>query len=151
MTRPYPWKCRRCRKQAVHPRVADYSTEIEHDGRIYPVTVPDLPMLECSECHARTLPDASFEQVMGAFRQEAGLLTPSQIRDRRKQLGLTQEQLAGHLRVAEETVCRWEKGAQIQQRSMDLLLRLFFDLPEVRRYFGIKPDAKSAAVSVGRS
>jgi len=143
MTRPYPWKCRRCRKEAVRPKVADYTTEIEHDGRSYSVTAPNLDILECTECSARTLPDKSFEEVMNAFRQQAGLLTPSQIREKRKQLGLTQEQLAGYLKVAEETVCRWEKGGQIQQRSMDLLLRLFFDVPEVRHYFGVKQDVKS--------
>ena len=44
--------------------------------------------------------------------------------------------MLGLLRVAKETVSRWETGAQIQQRAMDLLLRLFFDIPEVRRQLG---------------
>jgi hypothetical protein len=36
------------------------------------------------------------------------------------------------LRIASATVSRWETGAQIQQRALDLLMRLFFGLSEVR-------------------
>ena len=53
-------------------------------------------------------------------------------REQRKALSLTQEQLAVRLGVAQETLSRWETGAQIQQRSLDNLLRLFFLLPTVR-------------------
>jgi hypothetical protein len=35
--------------------------------------------------------------------------------------------------VGPATVSRWETGGQVQQRSLDKLLRLYFTLPEVRR------------------
>jgi putative zinc finger/helix-turn-helix YgiT family protein len=82
------------------------------------------------------LSDASSEKVTQELRQKAGLLTPTQIRENRKRLGLNQEQLANLLRVAKETVSRWETGGQIQQRAMDLLLRMFFDVPQVRHWLG---------------
>lgn len=132
--RPFPWKCGTCGKRAVNPQVVEYTTEKEHDGRAYSLKIPNLQIFECEECHTRTLPDDSSDKVTDALREAAGLLTPKEIRDKRKHLGLTQEQLANFLKVAKETVSRWETGGQIQQRSMDLLLRLFFNVPEVRRW-----------------
>lgn len=134
MTRPYPWKCRSCGKPSLSPTVVDYPAEMEHDGRAYSFVVPQLEILECSSCHNRVLPDEALARVTGELRSQAGLLAPQEIRDRRKSLSLTQEQLANYLKVAKETVSRWETGGQIQQRAMDLLLRLFFDLWEVRAW-----------------
>jgi putative zinc finger/helix-turn-helix YgiT family protein len=134
MTRPFPWKCRKCRELSVRPVTVDYTTEMDHDGRPYTVTVPQLEILECTCCHARSLPDEAFARLAEALRRQVGLLTPEEIRAGREQLGLTQKQLASHLRVAESTVCRWETGAQIQQRVMDLLLRAYFNLPALRQY-----------------
>ncbi len=130
--RPFPWKCRTCGKQAVTRAVVTYETEREHDGRSYAIVVPYLEVFECGECHARLLSDESREKVTDALRTKAGLLTPKEIREYRRGLSLTQEQLANCLRVAKETVSRWETGGQIQQRAMDLLLRLFFGPPSVR-------------------
>jgi putative zinc finger/helix-turn-helix YgiT family protein len=130
--RPFPWKCGTCGKRAVNARSVEYVAVREHDGRAYSLKIPNLDIYECDECHARTLPDASFEKVTDALRAEAGLLTPTEIRENRKRLGLNQEQLANSLRVAKETVSRWETGGQIQQRAMDLLLRVFFGVPQVR-------------------
>jgi putative zinc finger/helix-turn-helix YgiT family protein len=132
--RPFPWKCGTCGKRAVMPRVVEYGIEKEHDGRAYPLTIPNLEVYECQECHACTLPDKSSDKVTCALREAAGLLTPMEIRDQRKRFGLTQEQLATFLKVAKETVSRWETGGQIQQRSMDLLLRVFFGVPQVRSW-----------------
>src|SRR5438874_3344122 len=124
MTRPFPWKCRACGRQALKPTVVDYSTEMEHDGRAYSLTVPKLGILECEACHNRVLPDAALARVLDELRAQAGLLTPAEIREKRKQLGLTQEQLAKYLRVAKETVSRWETGGQIQQRAMSDFLNV---------------------------
>ena len=44
-----------------------------------------------------------------------------------------EKQLAYLLGLAEATISRWETGAQIQQRSLDNLLRIFFGFPEVRK------------------
>ena len=131
-TRPFPWKCGRCRQREVYPVEEEYTTEVVHDGRSYSVTVPALRVFRCRNCGEAVLDTEANRQISLAFRRQAGLLTPEEIRQGRKALGLKQEELAGRLGVAESTLSRWETGAQIQQRSLDKLLRLFFTLPEVR-------------------
>jgi putative zinc finger/helix-turn-helix YgiT family protein len=108
---------------------------MEHDGRLYSLTIPNLEILECAVCHNRTLPDAAFARVMEELRVKAGLMNPAEIRANRKRLGFTQEELAKYLGVAKETVSRWETGAQIQQRAMNDLLGAFFNVPELREYY----------------
>jgi putative zinc finger/helix-turn-helix YgiT family protein len=70
-----------------------------------------------------------FASVSAAFRREARLLTPEEIREGREKLGLTQKQFANLLGVGEATVSRWETGTQIQQRAMDRFLRVCLARP----------------------
>lgn len=72
--------------------------------------------------------------VSDALRKAAGLLSPEQIRRGRESLGLTQKQLARNLQVCEAELSRWETGGQIQQRSFDRLMRIYFQVPEARRF-----------------
>ena len=138
MPRPFPWKCRSCGQKTLAPLQVNYPAKMEHDGKEYSFTVPDLELLECSECHERVLPDEAYEKVLDALRKEVGLLSPSDIRTKREALGLTQLQLANLLKIAEETVSRWETRKQIQQRSLDTLLQLFFNVPEAQKFLGIQ-------------
>jgi putative zinc finger/helix-turn-helix YgiT family protein len=131
-TKPFPWKCGHCRQRAVNPATVSYTTEVEHDGRAYTVTVPDLTVPRCDNCGEMVLDTAANERITDALREQLGLLKPAQVRAGREALGLTQEQFAAKLRIASATVSRWETGAQIQQRALDLLMRLFFGLAEVR-------------------
>jgi putative zinc finger/helix-turn-helix YgiT family protein len=131
-TRPFPWKCSHCRQREVHPAEMAYTTEVVHDGRAYCLTLPALRAPRCRACGGIVLDTDANQQISQAFRKQAHLLAPEEIRQKRKELNLTQEQLAALLGVAEATLSRWETGAQIQQRSLDKLLRLFFELPEVR-------------------
>ena len=132
--RPFPWKCGRCRQREIYPIEEEYTIEIVHDGRSYTVTLPSLRRFRCRNCGEVVLDTEASKQINQAFRRQAGLLTPEEIRQHRKALGLTQKELAERLSVAEETLSRWENGWQIQQRCLDKLMRLFFDLPEARQY-----------------
>jgi putative zinc finger/helix-turn-helix YgiT family protein len=100
-----------------------YATAIEHDGRTYRVEIPALRVPQCAHCKAISIDDEADRQISSAFRCEARLLAPEDIRMGREKLGLTQKQFASLLAVAEATVSRWETGAQIQQRAMDRFLR----------------------------
>jgi putative zinc finger/helix-turn-helix YgiT family protein len=151
-SRPFPWKCVRCGERTMMPEEADYTTEIVHDGRPYQVSVPALRTPRCQNpnCRAILLDTEANRRITQAFRRVADLLEPEEIRRRREELGLTQAALAERLEVGAATVSRWETGAQIQQRSLDKLLRLFFDLPEVRRAldresrtFHLPPEAEA--------
>jgi len=135
-TKPFPWKCSHCRRRSVVPALVDYTTEVEHDGRAYTITVPGLEVPRCESCGEMILDDAANRRISEAFREQVGLLHPSQIREHRKALGLTQKQLAKLLGIAEATLSRWETGAQIQQRALDKLLRLFFLSQTVRGLLG---------------
>jgi putative zinc finger/helix-turn-helix YgiT family protein len=115
------------------PDEMDYATEIIHDGRPYQVNVPALRTPRCQNptCRAILLDTDANRRITQAFRRAANLLEPEEIRRRREELGLTQAALAERLEVGPATVSRWETGAQIQQRSLDKLLRLFFLYPEL--------------------
>jgi putative zinc finger/helix-turn-helix YgiT family protein len=109
--------------------IVPYATTIEHDGRTYRVTLPDLSVPRCANCQAISIDDEADQQISAAFRKEARLLTPEEIRLGREKLRLTQKQFANLLGVGEATISRWETGAQIQQRAMDRFLRLCQSCP----------------------
>jgi putative zinc finger/helix-turn-helix YgiT family protein len=134
MPRPYPWKCRSCGEKCLSPVTIDYPVTMEHDGRSFKFTVVNLQVLKCAACQEEALPDESMKRIYDQLRVEAGLLSPTEIREKRKQLELTQEDLASQLGVAKETISRWETGGQIQQRGYDKLLRVYFDVQAARDY-----------------
>lgn len=130
--KPFPWRCVHCQEKAVNRECVSYSVVCDHDGREYTVSIPDLVVPKCRNCGRMIFDDDANRRITDALRAQVGLLKPVQIRAGREALGLTQEQLASKLRVASATVSRWETGAQVQQRALDLLMRLYFGLAEVR-------------------
>lgn len=60
-------------------------------------------------------------------------LSPKEFRFLRKQLDLTQDELAAQLGVTGQTVARWEKGETEVSGPADRLLRLFYVLSLVPR------------------
>ena len=142
-------KCPFCRTSDALRAVTERFTEdLEHDGRAYQVTVPDLSVQRCDHCGQHVIPNAADDRISAALRAAAGLLMPVEIRTRRTDLGLSQKQLADILKVAEATVCRWETGGQIQQRGFDTLLRGYFAVPQARDFLvgarSARPDAEPA-------
>lgn len=129
---PFPWTCGNCGEQAVERKSLPYSTVVQYDGRGYAVDVPELRVPCCKNCGDMVFDDSANDQVTDALRRLVGLLPPDRIRSNRESLGLTQRDFANLLGVGESTVSRWETGSQIQQRSLDRLMRLFFAFPEVR-------------------
>ena len=135
-TKPFPWTCPRCLKDEVRPSTIEYSTQANHDGRLYDVAIPEFVVPTCPACGELVFCNDTDEQITRALRDKLGLLQPVEIRTRRKRLGLTQKALAEHIGVAQETISRWESGLLIQSRAMDTLLRVFFDFPNVRYALG---------------
>ena len=82
---------------------------------------------------ASDLDQAANERLSDALRSAAGLLSPTEIREKREGLGLTQKQLASLLGIPEFSLSHWEAGAQIQDGSMDAFLRVIFQSAEARR------------------
>ncbi len=131
-SRPFPWYCPKCRQAAVYPERMLFQTEVRHDGRTYPLEIPDLEVPRCRSCGKEVISHAVDDAVLRALRSHLHLLTPQQIRERREALGLSGTKLAECLGVAQETISRWETAALIQSRAMDNLLRVYFAFPEVR-------------------
>ena len=130
--KPFPWKCGHCQEKAVYRTATEYVLPCEYEGREYAVAVPDLLVPKCRSCGKILFDRAASERMTDLLREQLGLLKPLQIRDGRESLGFTQEELAANLRIAPTTISRWETGAQIQERALDLLMRLYFGLAEVR-------------------
>jgi putative zinc finger/helix-turn-helix YgiT family protein len=126
-------KCGKCRQRAMALAKVPYSTTIDHDGRTYTISIPDLTVPRCGNCGTVALDEEANRQISEAFRKQAGLLTPEQIRQHRSGLGMTQQDMADQLGLAVSTLSRWETGAQIQQRALDRFVRAFFLLPQLRR------------------
>lgn len=86
-----------------------------------------LQGLRCENCGFQTIDStqsAEFTQLLSdAFRDAHNLLTGSEIRERRSQLGMTQQAFATYLGVGVASIKRWEIG-QIQERAMDELIRV---------------------------
>jgi putative zinc finger/helix-turn-helix YgiT family protein len=127
--RTYPKRCGKCGPKAMQPATVPYATTIEHDGRAYKVEIAALTVPQCGNCQALSIDDEADQQISAAFRREARLLTPEEIRQGREMLALTQKQFANLLGVGEATVSRWETGAQIQQCAMDRFLRVCLASP----------------------
>ena len=130
--REFPKKCSTCRQRAVVLSAVDYSTPVEHDGRLSTVTLPALLVPRYGKCGTIVLDEEANRKISAAFRKEAGLLTPEEIRQHRTALGLTQQARADLLGVAVSTLSRWKTGSQIQQRSLDRFLQSFFTFPQLR-------------------
>jgi len=130
--KPFPWRCPNCRARAVVEATVDYVTQMHHDEREYTVKVAALKTPKCDNCGQVKLDAEALEAITLAFVRQINLLTPEQIRAHRLKTSLTQQELATALGISEAMVARWESGGQIQARSLDNLLRLFFGLAQVR-------------------
>ena len=113
----------------------NYAAEVRHDGRLHTFTIADLELPVCGACGERVFTEKVDAQVNDGLRAHLNLLTPAQIRDAIKRVGMSQKDLAKRLGIAEATLSRWVSEVQIQSRSMDNLLRVFFAFPEVRVAF----------------
>lgn len=129
---PFPWRCGNCGQEQVDRVNTPYTTTISYDGRFYNVVVPDLELPTCANCGEVVFDNHTGHQINRALRRQLGLLQPEQIRAGRTQLGLNQRDFAAQLGAAEESVSRWETGAQVQSRGFDRQIRLFFALPDAR-------------------
>ncbi|MEO8494169.1 MAG: PIN domain-containing protein [Planctomycetota bacterium] len=129
---PFPWLCHHCGKQEVVMATTEYTAEVRHDGRLYTFVIPDLELPVCQACGERVFTEKVDAQVNDGLRAHLILLTPAQIRDGIKRVGMSQRDFAVRLGIAEATLSRWLNETQIQSRAMDNYLRIFIGLPQVR-------------------
>jgi putative zinc finger/helix-turn-helix YgiT family protein len=96
----------------------------------------ELQGLKCGSCGFSTIDSdqsAEFTRLVSdAYRSAHGLLTSVEIRSKRVQLKLNQQEFSTYLGAGSASVKRWESG-QIQDRAMDELIRLKTDPAAARR------------------
>jgi putative zinc finger/helix-turn-helix YgiT family protein len=117
-------KCPECRH-----RLERKTTEVVGSvhGKEVAVNTEALVCVNCGFKTVRTEHMGEFAlRVADAYRVQHGLLTSSEIRDRRLNLGMSQQQFANYLGVGVASVKRWELG-QVQDEAMNTLMVLKTD------------------------
>lgn len=92
--------------------------------------------LVCPRCDFKTIPKEHMAEfalrIADEYRKAHDLLTSSQIKDCRADLGMSQQQFAQYLGVGVASIKRWELG-QIQDGAMNNLMVLKTDLAAAER------------------
>jgi putative zinc finger/helix-turn-helix YgiT family protein len=127
-----PQRCPECGKIDVHQEVISYTARVKHDGASYTFQVPQLHVNKCRSCGEVLFDNTTDEEISCGLRKHLALLTPQEIRERLKRLGLMQKDFAEQISVAPETISRWLSGAYIQSRAMDKLMRMSFEREEAK-------------------
>lgn len=116
-------------------RVANVTAPVSIDLRGETVTVPGIDHERCAQCGETILSldaaDHVQREAVARMRAARGLLTPDEIRDLRRSLGVAQAALERLLGVGPKTVVRWEKGTVFQSATADRLMRLLIAKPEL--------------------
>ncbi len=73
------------------------------------------------------LTDEAWEKMDRVRARLMGILLPSQIKELRDRLGLTQKAMSELLQTGEKTYTRWESGRERLSKSMNQLLCLLYD------------------------
>jgi DNA-binding transcriptional regulator YiaG len=147
MEREFSKKCSKCGERAMAIATVPYELQIDHDGQKYQVTISDFTVPKCTKCANISHDAEASEQISLAFRRQAGLLQPDEIRRRRESLGLPQQAVADMLAVPVSKYTAWETGELIQTRSQDRFLRAFFVVPELRKTLADSQALKLAPIA----
>lgn len=73
--------------------------------------------------------DRLAKMLADTYAHEEGLLSPREIREARKSVGLKQKEFEKLLGVSTPTVSRWETGAMVQTKIADNLIRVVSSIP----------------------
>jgi putative zinc finger/helix-turn-helix YgiT family protein len=123
-------KCPECDERDLQPAITELTGSTH--GESFAIT---SDALVCPSCGFKTIPVEKMGEfalrVSDAYREKHQLLTSAQIKDRRLDLGMSQQQFANYLGVGSSSVKRWELG-QIQDKAMNNLMVLKTDLDAAR-------------------
>lgn len=126
----YPKRCAECGGK-VSPSTASVPFEVRGET----VLVDGVEHGLCESCGEIYLSldaaEALQSKAIGASKAAKGLLSPSEIRDLRHSLSMSQVAFEEMLGVGAKTVVRWEKGTVFQGATADRLMRLVHLIPDV--------------------
>ncbi len=87
----------------------------------------EIPVVWDEDLAQWLLTPEAHEQIEETKARYMGLLAPSQLRELRGCLGLTQKEISALLQLGEKTWTRWESGRERPSRSMNILLHALYD------------------------
>ncbi|MFC1758472.1 helix-turn-helix domain-containing protein [Planctomycetota bacterium] len=151
--KPFPRKCFECGQNEVDVVEIDFDADVRHDGKKYSFVVPSLNIQQCASCGAKVFTEDVDDQINAQLRLHIGLMSPEDIRDGIRGVGRTQKQVGEALGISPSTISRWIASEQIQSRSLDKLLRIYFRFDEVRNALdsGEVTETVSRTASSGNS
>jgi len=121
----YQYKCQECgRGTVVEKVVPEYHTKV----RGYPFTVKDARIGVCSVCGAEHFAVQETDRWERMFEEEhtKHFLSPVDLQELRKSLGLSMEQFAFLIGCTRQSLYNWERHdrSRPQSRMADLLMKL---------------------------
>ncbi len=108
-------------------------------GTSIPVEAEFLTCDTCGMTFDSPLADDPLVAVYREYRKRTGLVQPEEIRDFRREYGLTQQELAGLLRWGAATLSRYENGA-LQDEAHDCALRMVMKSDNLLELLERHPD-----------
>jgi putative zinc finger/helix-turn-helix YgiT family protein len=93
--------------------------------------IPDVWVEKCDECNETFFPPESSSYIEQCIAEKTEQLTPPQLEQIRKRLGVDQTEMSEILGLGGRTFHRWEKGTQYPNRSMCYYIRVLEHSPFV--------------------
>lgn len=124
-------KCQICGSE--NTEVVSGTEIFEYKG--HKIEVPGYTKIVCHNCGEDVADPESVEKSMPVLRDAQrtidGFLTSKEIRKIRKALNMSQDEISVILGGGEKAFARYETGKVLQSKSMDNLLRILREYPEV--------------------
>jgi putative zinc finger/helix-turn-helix YgiT family protein len=114
--------CALCGAEAAFSTVVKHEFDYRHGKKFQTLSV-DVPVVDCSECGESYFGEGAEELKHDAVCEFLGRLSPRDIIELRKRLGMSQAELADHTGIGIASIKRWETGLVIQGAALDRQLR----------------------------
>lgn len=131
--------CPHCEKETELEQIHTKET-VDIRGEAIEVDALFSKCLECGESFESTRGPDSLNAAYREFRRRHGMLQPEEIRERRRNYGLTQKELSQLLGWGGATLSRYENGA-LQVDAHEKLLRLGLEPHNLIKLIGETPHA----------
>jgi putative zinc finger/helix-turn-helix YgiT family protein len=125
-------RCSMCGHSPLEPKLIDKTFEYGEDDDAFIVTAHQVPVEVCPNCGEYCSGPAAARVEHDAICQALGLMTPTEIKALREQLGWSQQYLADLTGLGIATVSRWERGRLLQSRSNNKVLLALRDCAPFR-------------------
>src|SRR2546421_12140352 len=137
-----PRICPSCGAPSLERRFVKDRFEYGAEDKTVWVEAENVPVEICARCHETFSGPEAARVRHDAICKTLGLLTPSEIRNLRERLGMTQEQFADWTGIGVATISRWERGRWLQTRAHDRFLRTLHENRVLREVIESFPEAK---------